>query len=77
MYKMYICHFTLLARPSTSPPRSFSRANAHEVMSSMRTTDAESVASVLVPKRTRSPTLPSSDQVSGPNFYPTHDDTER
>ncbi|XP_011651006.1 SAC3 family protein B isoform X3 [Cucumis sativus] len=68
---------TNLPRPSTSPPRSFSRANAHEVMSSMRTTDAESVASVLVPKRTRSPTLPSSDQVSGPNFYPTHDDTER
>ncbi|XP_008438746.2 SAC3 family protein B isoform X2 [Cucumis melo] len=57
------------------------RANAHEVMSSMRTTDAESVAtgspSVPVPKRTRSPTFPSSDQVSGPNFYPTHDDTER
>lgn len=72
---------SLLARPSISPPRSFSRPNAQEVVGSMRNVYSESIAtkptSVSVPKRTRSPPLPSSDQVSGGNSYPTHDDTER
>ncbi|XP_038891506.1 SAC3 family protein B isoform X2 [Benincasa hispida] len=72
---------TNLQRPSTSPPRSFSRTNTHEVVGSMRNIDAESVGtgspSVPVPKRTRSLALPSSDQVSGGNSHPTHDDTER
>ena len=78
---MYICHFTLLARPSTSPPRPFSWSNTQEAVGSMRNINAESVVTeptgVLVSKRTKSPTLSSSDQVSGCNSDPTPDDTER
>lgn len=72
---------SFLARPSISPPRSLSRLNAHEVVGSMKNVYAESVAtkptSVVVPKRTRSPPLPSSDLVFGGNSHSTSDDAER
>lgn len=72
---------SFLARSSISPPRSFSRLNAHEVGGSMKNVYSESEAtkpnSVLVPKRTRSPPLPSSDLVFGGNSHSTCDDAER
>ncbi|XP_022955623.1 SAC3 family protein B [Cucurbita moschata] len=72
---------TNLLRLSTSPPRPFSWSNTQEAVGSMRNINAESVVTeptgVLVSKRTKSPTLSSSDQVSGGNSDPTPDDTER